>query len=190
MANKIKYGLSKVYVATVSSVSTTGALTYSTPVAVPGGVSLSLSIQGDTNTFYADNIAYWTATANNGYQGDLEMALIPDTIRQAILGETLDTKGFYVEKSSDAQKEFALLFQFEGDENATRHCLYRCVASRPEVAGSTKEESIEPQTETITITAMPRINDEVVKARCPYSASTSSAYATWYSAVQEPTVTP
>ena len=190
MANKIKYGLKSVYYAPVSSVSTTGALTYSTPVAMPGAVSLSLSIQGDTNTFYADNIAYWTATANNGYQGDLEMALIPDTFRQNVLGETLDTKGFYVEKSSDSTKEFALMFQFEGDEHATKHLLYRCVASRPEVSGNTKEESIEPQTETITITAMPRINDEVVKARAPYTASTTSSYALWYTAVQEPTVTP
>lgn len=190
MANKIKYGLKSVYYAPVSSVSSTGSLTYSTPVAMPGGVSISLSISGDTNTFYADNIAYWTATANNGYQGDLEVALIPDAFRQNVLGETLDTKGFYVEKSDDTQKEFALLFQFEGDENATRHCLYRCVASRPEVSGSTKEETIEPQTETITITAMPRINDSVIKSRAPYTASTSSSYATWFSAVQEPTVTP
>lgn len=190
MANKIKYGLSKVYVATVSTVSTTGALTYSSPVAVPGAVSLSITAEGDSSSFYADNVKYWTMDVNNGYSGDLEMALIPDAIRQAILGETLDAKGFYVEKSSDKQTEFALLFQFEGDENATRHCLYRCIASRPEVSGSTKTETVEPQTETINITAMPRINDEVVKARCPYTASTSSSYATWFSAVQEPTVTP
>lgn len=187
MANKIKYGIKSVYYAPVTSESNEGALTYGTPVAMPGAVSLSLSIQGDTNTFYADNIAYFTSNANNGYQGDLELALIPDAFRTTILGETLDAKGMYVERADDTQTEFALLFQFEGDENATRHCLYRCVASRPEVNGSTKEESIEPQTETLTITAMPRINDDVVKARCPYTASSSSSYATWFSAVVEPT---
>ena len=188
--NKIKFGIKNVYYAAVTSVSSTGSLTYATPVAMPGAVSLSLSIQGDTSTFYADNIAYWTANANNGYQGDLELALIPDAFRTAILGETLDAKGFYVERSDDKQKEFALLFQFEGDENATRHCLYRCSASRPEVSGSTQQESIEPQTETLTLTAMARINDSVVKARAPYTASTTSSYASWFSAVQEPTVTP
>lgn len=186
MANKIKYGLKSVYYAKATA-SSDGTLTYATPVAMPGAVSLSLDISGDTNTFYADNIAYFTSNANNGYQGDLEMALIPDGFRQNILGETLDAKGFYVERSDDSQSEFALLFQFEGDDNATRHCLYRCVASRPQVNGSTKEESIEPQTETLTITAMPRIADEVVKARAPYTAATTSSYAIWYSAVQEPT---
>ena len=189
MANKIKYGLKSVYYAKATA-STDGTLSYASPVAMPGAVSLSLSIQGDTNTFYADNIAYWTSTANNGYQGDLEMALIPDGFKQNILGETLDAKGFYVEKADQKPAEFALLFQFEGDDKATKHCLYRCVASRPDVTGSTKEESIEPQTETITITAMPRITDELVKSRCPYTASTTSSYALWYSAVQEPTVTP
>lgn len=182
MANKIKYGIKNVYYA-VATDDGQGVLTYATPVALKGAVSLSLDAQGDTNTFYADNIAYFTATANNGYQGDLELALIPDDFRTAILGETLNTDGIYVEKADDKAKEFALLFQFEGDENATRHCLYRCTASRPSVAGATQEESIEPQTESITITAMPRISDSVIKSRCPSSAT---GYANWFSAVVEP----
>lgn len=183
MANKIKFGIKNVYYAKATA-GTGGALTYATPAPIAGAVSLSLEAQGDTNTFYADNIAYYTSTANNGYQGDLEVALVPDSFRTDILGEVLDTKGFYVEKSNVPQVEFALLFQFEGDENGTRHCLYRCTASRSAVNGNTKEESIEPQTESITITAMPRINDDVVKSRCP---STASDYDTWFSAVVEPT---
>lgn len=183
MANKIKYGIQNVYYA-VATDDGQGVLTYATPVALKGAVSLSLDAQGDTNTFYADNIAYFTATANNGYQGDLELALIPDDFRTAILGETLDTKGFYVEKADDKAKEFALLFQFEGDENATRHCLYRCTASRSSVASATQEESIEPQTESITITAMPRISDNVIKSRC---SSSATDYATWFTTVTEPT---
>lgn len=183
MSNKIKYGISKCYYAKATD-DGTGTLTYATPVALPGAVSLSLEQNGETNNFYADNIIYWTGNANNGYSGDLEIALIPDDFRVDILGETLDAKGFYVERSNDTQTEFALLFQFEGDQDATRHIMYRCVASRPSVSGTTKEASIEPQTETVTITAMPRISDNVVKARCPYDATD---YATWFTAVVEPT---
>lgn len=184
MANKIKYGIKNVYYA-VATEGTGGALSYATPVSIPGAVSLSLDAQGDTNTFYADNIAYFTSTANNGYQGDLEVALLPDAFRTDVLKETLDASGFYVEKADAKAKEFALLFQFEGDDKAVRHCLYRCAASRPSVSGQTKEESIEPQTETVTITAMPRINDNVIKSRCPETATT--AYSSWFSAVTEPT---
>lgn len=186
MANKIKYGLKNVYYAKATD-DGNGVLTYATPVAWKGAVSLSLDISGDVNNFYADNVVYFTSNANNGYSGDFESALIPDSFRTDILGETLDAKGMYVERASDSQHEFALLFQFEGDDKATKHCLYRCVASRPNVNGSTKEDTIEPQTETLTITAMPRINDDVVKARCPYTTGSSSSYATWFSAVVEPT---
>ena len=183
MANKVKFGLTNVYYAKGTD-DGTGELTYSTPVRILGGVNLSLDASGETNTFYADNIAFFTSTANNGYQGDLEVALLPDSFRTDILGEELDqTNGIYVEKANVPTVEFALLFQFEGDESATRHCLYRCVASRPAVSGSTKEESIEPQTESLTITAMPRLDNDIVKSRCP---STASAYATWFSAVVEP----
>lgn len=186
MANKIKYGIQNVYYAKATD-DGNGTLTYATPVALKGAVSISLDASGETSTFYADNIAYYTTNANNGYSGDLEVALIPDTFRQNILGESLDAKGMYLEHSDDKPSEFALLFQFEGDENATRHCLYRCIASRASVSGSTQEETIEPQTETLTLTAMPRINDALIKARCPYSSGTSSTYAVWFSAVTEPT---
>ena len=182
MANKIKYGISQCYYA-VATDNGAGTLTYGTVKPLKGAVSISAEAQGESNTFYADNIAYFTSTANNGYQGDLELALLPDDFRQDVLGEELNANGMYVEKANVPTVEFALLFQFEGDQSATRHCLYRCVASRPSVSGSTKEESIEPQTETITITAMPRINDEVVKSRCP---SDATAYANWFTAVTEP----
>lgn len=185
--NKIKYGIKSCYYAPVTETAADGTLTYGTPVALPGAVSISLSAEGSSDPFYADNVVYFQSVANNGYNGDLELALIPDAFRTAILGETLDAKGFYVERSDDTQTEFALLFQFEGDENATRHCFYRCTATRAEVAGQTKEDSITPQTETISITALARINDGVVKARCPYDANAQSPYQTWFTAVQEPT---
>lgn len=183
---KIKYGLSNVYFAKATD-DGTGVLTYSTPVAWPGAVSLNLSAQGDRSAFYADNVEYFVSNSNSGYEGDLETALIPDAFRTEILGEVLDTKGFYVERANVQTVEFALMFQFENDVNNTRHVLYRCIASRPEVNGQTKEETIEPQTETVTLTAMPRINDKVVKARAPYDADATSSYAKWFEAVQEPT---
>ncbi|MBR2653967.1 MAG: phage tail protein [Lachnospiraceae bacterium] len=187
--SKIKYGLSNVYYA-VATDDGNGNLTYAAPVAWKGAVSLSLDAQGETNTFYADNIAYFVSNANSGYQGDFESALIPDSFRTSVLGEVLDAKGFYVEKAEAPTVEFALLFQFENDDHNTRHCLYRCTASRPQTSGSTQEASIEPQTETITITAMPRVSDHVIKSRAPYTNSTSSAYYTWFSTVSEPTTTP
>ena len=186
MANKIKYGLQNVYYAKITAV-TTGGYSYTTPVAWPGAVNLSMTQESGESNFYADNVVYWKTEANNGYSGTLETALIPDDFRTDILGEVLDAKGFYVESADAHQSEFALMFQFEGDENATRHCFYRCIASRPDVNGATKEETIEPQTETVNLSAMARLTDHVVKARAPYTAATTSSYQKWFTAVQEPT---
>ena len=128
----------------------------------------------------ADDVVYFQTTANNGYSGTLEMALIPEGFKTDVLGETL-SNGVYVEKSNVTPKEFALLFEFQGDEKATRHAIFRCSCTRPDVASATKEASIEPQTETLNITAMPRINDYAVKASCPQT--TASTYTNWFSAV-------
>ena len=168
MANKVQYGIKNVYYA-VATTGTGGAVTYGTPVAIPGARSISLSAAGDNTKWYADDNVYFAIDANNGYEGDL----------------TVDNKGFYVETSGAPVVEFALLFEFSGDQNATRHCMYRCTASRPDVASSTVEETVEPQEQTISITAMPRLADQVVKASCPASATTS--YSAWFTTVQEPT---
>jgi phi13 family phage major tail protein len=184
MSNKIKYGLKNVHVA-VATEGEGGVLTYAAPVAVPGAVNLTLDAEGDTTPFYADNVQYWLGVANNGYSGSLELAMIPDFMRTDILGDQNDTNQVQVEKANAKPKQFALLFQFEGDANAVRHCFYRCMASRAAVNGATKEASIEPQTETLDITAMPRITDELVKSRCDETTAPTQ-YAAWFEQVYEP----
>ena len=183
MANKIKYGLRSVYYAKATP-ATNGSLTYATPVAIPGAVNLSLSAEGESNPFYADDVVYFQSQANNGYSGTLEVALIPDAFATDILGDNTQS-GMIVEHANVQPAEFALLFEFQGDDKATRHALFRCICSRPDVAGETKGASIEPQTETLDITALPRTNDFVVKARCPQTSS--GAYTTWFTTV--PSVT-
>ena len=188
MANKIKYGLRNVFYAkVVSTDASTGAITYATsPVAIPGAVNLAMDASGEQTPFYADDVVYWMGDSNNGYSGSLEIALVPDSFRTDVLGEKIDPSGVYYETANASKSEFALLFEFQGDESATRHCMFRCAASRPSVNGATKEASITPQTETLNITAMARINDQLVKARCPKTATT--AYNAWFSAVPSITV--
>ena len=188
--NKIRYGIKNCYYA-VATITSTGTATYSTPVALPGAVSLSLDAQGDTSPFYADNIVYYTSVANNGYEGDLEIAKIPDTFMTDCLGYITDANGILLEDAGAAPVHFALMFQFEGDAHAKRTVMYNCVASRPSVAGNTKEESIEPTTETISITATTIYNavldKDIVKASS--TPAQTSQYNNWLSAVYQTTTT-
>lgn len=188
--NKIKYGIKNCYYA-VATIAANGSATYDTPVALPGAVSISLDPQGDTSPFYADNIVYYTSIANNGYEGDLELAKLPDSFLTDVLGYVADTNGVLFEDANAPVVHFALMFQFEGDVHAKRHVLYNCTATRPSVSGSTKEETIEPQTETITITATTVYNasydKDVVKASVTPTESTQ--YNAWTSAVYQVTST-
>ena len=63
--------------------------------------------------------------------------------------------------------------------------LYNCSASRPSIESETKEDTIEPGTETLSITADPR-SDGLVKARTGDSTD-KEAYTNWYKSVYLPT---
>lgn len=189
MANKIKYGLKSVYYA-VATIAADGTATYDTPVAFPGAVSISLEPQGENTPFYADNIVYWVGAGNSGYEGDLEMARVTDDFKKDVLGYIEDAKGVLVEDLNANATHFALMFQFEGDVKATKYVFYNCTATRPTAAGSTKEDSIEPETETITITATSVYNaslgTDIVRGETNEETDTTT-YNGWNTAVYVPT---
>lgn len=194
MGNKVKYNLKNVHAAKLKK-DTTGAFTYEAPKPIPGAVSISLDAEGESSPFYADGIVYFRSTSNNGYSGDLEIALIPEWFRTDILKEKLDKNGVLVEKADATETEkFALLFEFDGDIKAIRHVLYNCSASRPSIESETKEDTIEPGTETLALTADPR-EDGLVKSRTG-DTTQDATYTGWYKAVYIPvdatttTVTP
>lgn len=184
LLNKVKFGLSNVHYALLNT-DESGAITFGTPKPIPGAVNLSLTPQGDTNTFYADNVAYYVSVGNSGYQGDLEIALLPDSFAQDVLKEKLDsTDKVMVESSAVEAAPFALLFEFSGDRHSVRHVLYNCTAARPNITGATTTNTKEPQTASLSITAAP-LADGRVKAKT--TADTPEAvYAGWYQSVWMP----
>ena len=184
-ANKVKFGLKNVHYAPLT-VGEEGEITFGTPVAIPGAVNLSMDAQGDPSTFYADDMAYYVTTANDGYSGTLEIALIPDSFRKDILKETEDeTDKVLVENVRAESQPFALLFEFAGDQKAIRHVLYNCSAARPSVTGSTTTNAKEPSTESLTLTASPLANGNVKAKTTPDTPD--EKYNNWYKSVWQPT---
>lgn len=182
MANKIKYNLKNAHYAIMTNEN--GAITYEKPVKIPGSVSISLAAQGGIKKFYADGIVYYQSTSNSGYEGDLEIAMVPDSFRVDVLGETLDEKKVMIEMADAKGKAFALLFEFEGDEKGIRHALYNCTSSRPSIESKTKESEIDPVTEKLTISAAPLPNGRI-KAKTGDSTD-AATYSSWYDAVYMP----
>lgn len=115
----------------------------------------------------------------------MELALIPEWFRTDILKEELDKNGVLIESSNvTAMEKFALLFEFDGDVRCIRHVLYNCTASRPSIESETKEDSIEPGKEKLSLTADPR-EDGLVKSRTGDTTS-EATYNDWYKAVYIP----
>lgn len=189
MANKVKYNLKNVHAAILTETDNNGvkSFSYGTPKAIPGAVSISLDAEGESSPFYADGIVYFRSVTNNGYSGDLEMALVPEWFRTDVLQEALDGKGVLIEKSTNAESvKFALLFEFDGDVNCIRHVMYNCTSSRPSIESETKEDTIEPGTEKLTIAADPRA-DGLVKSKTGDSTD-ATTYANWYNSVYVPDI--
>ena len=187
--NKIKYGLKNVYYA-LATIASDNTATFGTPVAIPGAVNLTLDAQGDRTPFYADNIEYYVSVANNGYEGDLEIALVPESFEKDILGMVEDNKDVLLEDANAEPKHFALLFQFEGDQRAKKHVIYNCTATRQSIEGETKGENIDPKTETLSLRAAPihvsAINKDIVKAKTT-DTTDATTYSGWNSTVYVPT---
>lgn len=183
---RVRYGISNVYYAEATE-GTGGALTYGTPTVIKGVKSASFTPAGNEVREYADNVTWFSTVTNNGYTGTIEFEDTADydAFIAAVLGHTVGTDGTILESANDVNKEFALLFQFElagGTETGKRGCFYRVTASRANLEGQTKEDSITVNTNTVNFTALPRINDGAIKLS---AVSTDSAYATWFSAVPE-----
>lgn len=178
--NKVKFNLKNVHYAKLT-LADDGVPSYGSTVAIPGAVSLMMNISGEPENFYADGIVYYVINNNMGYEGDLEIALIPESFRKDILNEVPDTNGVLIENSESGLERFALLFEFDGDKKHIRHVMYNCSASRPNIEGSTNTEKKEVKTEKLSIKAAP-LPDGRVKGKTG-DATDSTVYANWYSAV-------
>ncbi len=181
--NKILYGIEQCYVAKITEQE--GQITYGTPFAMPGTVGLSFEPEGEETPFYADNIKYYIASSNQGYSGDLELAITPEKFLTEILGRQKDKNGAIFENADDKTARFALMFQGKGDEKERRWVFYDCIATRPGRENNTKEESIEVGTETISITMSPRTSDKAVMAYIEPNETNKELYDNFFKKVYE-----
>ena len=181
--NKVKYGLKNVYYAK-ATFDDDNNVTYGTPVRIPGAVSLSLDNNAEIESWYADDMVYVVLTGAASYEGTLEIALLPDSFLTDILHEELDSNGVLAEVDGAEIESFALLFEFDGDKHKTRHCLYNCVANRPSIESETKEDSAEPATDELDITASALANG-YVKVKTTADVDTE-VYNSWFTKVYTP----
>ena len=198
--NKVKFGLKNVHYALVTeTVVTTGAdagkivSSYGELKAHAGAVSMSLSSSASKSVFRADNSDYYVSYGEGGYDGSLEVARVNESFLKDVLGYVEDNDKILVESGAAFKtvNYFALVFEFDGDQRETKHCLYKCSASRPDIASQTTGEggTTDPQTETLNITAVPRIDEDKYIHLQTQEATSTAVIEAWYTSVPVPTFT-
>ena len=180
--NKVEFGLRNCYYSVIT-VNESGELKYGTPKRLPGAVSITFDKSGDFIRFKADDIDYYTNANNQGYEGSLTLARIPEEFRAEVLKEEKTEKGVLLENSDAQVANIALMFEFQGDAKATRHLFYYCSVNRPSVSSTTKDSG-EPNTVELALVASPRPSDNLVKASTA-AGTDETVYNSWYTKVYE-----
>lgn len=182
MANKVVFGLENVHVCTYT-VGANGTVTLGTPFHVAGAVNMSLEPESDENTFYADNVKYYVSYSDNGFTGELEMAMFPDDFKTQFLNYQALTGGGLVQVKGEPNKDVCIIFESKGDAEHRRGILYNVALGAITREYATTTENIEPQTATLSFTVNGDNGTGIVKAEYP---PTASAYDTLFTAPPVP----
>lgn len=180
--NKVQFNFKNVYYAAITESVVGGKTTesFGTPVAIPGGVSVQIDPEGSTTPFYADGIKYYVSSTNAGYTGKMVVAKIPDQMLIDIWNFAKDSKGVISESVDAKTKDFALLFQIDGDQTEELYVFYKVTASRPSIASSTVTNEKDVQTQELSISCAPLATNGKVLSRTTEEtdATTKSSWFT------------
>ena len=185
----VRYGISNAHYALYTDGADGELGTYATPVAMQGATQLSLTPQGNTWTFYADNIAYETGSSNTGYEVSLTIAVVGDQAKIDLLGYASDANGVVYEAADSEPNSCAFLWEFGGSKVKKRGLLYNVKFNRPTVTGNTETDSVDPDTEELTGVAIGRDIEignntvNVIKASATNETATSAQFDAWFDAV-------
>lgn len=150
--NKVVFGVSNLHFCTYD-VDQNGDVTLGKPMHIPGTVNISMDSDSEENKFYADNVVYWAGYSDNGYSGEIENALFDDDFKTTFLNYVELDDGGIAQIKGMQNKAVAMMFQIEGDVEARRGILYNVSLGHITREYATVEDSIEPQTATLSFTA-------------------------------------
>lgn len=186
MANKVEFGISQLHVGTYT-VDDQGVATLGTPYHQKGAVSFSPEENSEQNTFYADNIAYWSGYSGGSIEGDLEVAMFDDSFKTQFLGYATLTNGGLANVKNATKPNVYIAFQVEGDAESRRVILYNCSLGAIKREYNTIEENKEPTTETLGVTC---IGDNATGVTMAVLKPDDTGYNTLFTAPTAPAIAP
>lgn len=186
MANKVEFGISQLHVGTYSVATTDGSAILGTPYHQAGAVAFSPEEQSEKNTFYADNIEYYTNYSGGTFEGDLEVAMFDDQFKKNFLGYVALTNGGVAAKKNATKPNVYIAFQVEGDAESRRVIMYNCQLGAISREYNTIEESKEPTTEKLTVTVT---GDNKTGVSMATLSTSASGYNSLFTSPTAPVIT-
>lgn len=185
----VRFGISNAHYALYTEGVDNALGTYAAPTAMAGATQLTLTPQGETWTFYADNIAYETGSSNTGYEVSITIAVFGDQAKIDLLGYKTDSNGVVYEPADAEPASAAFLWEFGGSKVRKRGLLYDVKFNRPTMSGNTKTESVDPDTDELTGVAIGRDlvidgkTTNVIKASVTDAQATKAQFDGWFTNV-------
>lgn len=183
-----KIGVSNFHYAKQTAEDTaTSAATYEqNPIAVPGLVSVDVQVSSNTNTLYADNGPFETASSLGEINLTVDLADVPLSVQADLLGHTLDTTTAtnpkLTKKSSDVAPYVAVMFEFlmaDGKKRCVK--LYKGKFAEIPETGQTRGENVDFQTTQATASFVQLKNNKVFEDVADFASDASTD--SWYAAV-------
>ena len=129
---------------------TTSALTYGSPVLVPGVVAIDVKTGKDQTTLFADNGPFDSASALGEITVDLELADLSLEVYAALLGHTV-TAGVMTSHANDVAPYVAIGFEGLKANGKKRWVwLLKGQFAEPDDTFKSKGETVEFQTQKLT----------------------------------------
>lgn len=185
-------GLQNFVIAPLTKDDSTG-VTYGTLQAVAGAIQATVEPQNnDPNVQYADDVEFDVLYPDPEINFKTQLADLPLSIQEMILGNTLDQNGVLVRKASDTPPYFAVGFKSEKTNGKFRFVwLYKCRAKPISETYATKEgTTITRQTGEVEWTAIKRTYDGAYQAVADEGENSFSGAATFLTSVYTPSFTP
>lgn len=182
--NKVLFGFKDLYIGTYT-VDDQGDVTMGSPYHQKGAVGFSPEEQGENYTFYADDSSYFSYYTSGRFEGDLVVARFDDAFKKQFLGYVELDDGGIAQIKNAIKPNIYLAFEVQGNEGAERVIFYNGSMGGITREFATIEESVEVQTESVSVT----INGDAETGISKVSYSKDKAgFATLFSNPPAPTL--
>ena len=184
MAKKVLIGLDKFYYALLTT-DDSANLTYQTPVALKGAMTVSYNPNSEVATLFADDGPYDTAETIGEIELELGIADISQEDYAALMGHTV-TGGVLNELATDQPVDVAFGFRAKRSNGGYSYFWFlKGKFSKPSMDHETKGDSISWQTPTMMGKFVARIYDGRYKSTTRDDATdyTAAIGTTWFNAV-------